>query len=459
MRYLAATLAVVAVTVPCMAGNGFLKIESTPDGAEVVVDGKPVGTTPQSIELPPGEHAVLVKHLYYENAEATVIVEADQVTRRRVDLEPLKGTLTIVSQPAAASVAIDGNRQNDTTPITVKNLTAGPHTITLTLGQKEVSRKAMVVPNQTIVFRAFMDSDEYERARRELEETLRKDYAASKWTESAKDASSLVELDPLNEAAIFRLAMSLRASKQRDDAKATYIRLICVSPRNAAAYNNLGAILAEEGDLDQALALYQLAAGIDKSDPLYVANQAQIYQRKGAAAEEVQALEQAVTLKSKDKRPWLRLMEIRSGDEARVKELFTTAMSLGVAVERAQTAAAAASAALVVEPEQDATSRLRTGQAYAIRAKAGSTALTAAARARMRLPENSLTWGTSWPRRKSNSSSIMLDRCQLTNSIVRTGNIASLEPRMTGNRKQDVRLATWPSTGNTPGSCTRTACR
>ncbi len=63
-----------------------INVSSTPQGATVLVDGEPVGVTPLSLEVSPGEHTVVVRSEGYADQERRVVVEAG-------DNEPIESTL------------------------------------------------------------------------------------------------------------------------------------------------------------------------------------------------------------------------------------------------------------------------------------------------------------------------------------------------------------------------------
>ena len=54
-------------------------------------------------------------------------LDDDSLVKETVVLEQATGNLTVISNPSGAEVYLDGSRQSDTTPIQLKNLTAGDH--------------------------------------------------------------------------------------------------------------------------------------------------------------------------------------------------------------------------------------------------------------------------------------------------------------------------------------------
>lgn len=49
-------------------------VNSTPDGADISVDGKFVGTTPSTVKLPPGDHTIRIEKVYFKAWERTMTV-------------------------------------------------------------------------------------------------------------------------------------------------------------------------------------------------------------------------------------------------------------------------------------------------------------------------------------------------------------------------------------------------
>lgn len=71
------------------ASSPKIEVSSTPDGADIEVDGNFVGNTPSAIELAPGDHMVRVSKAGYATWEKKVKVTGGEV-RLRAELEPAK---------------------------------------------------------------------------------------------------------------------------------------------------------------------------------------------------------------------------------------------------------------------------------------------------------------------------------------------------------------------------------
>lgn len=67
-------------------GTGTLAIDSTPAGAEVLVDGQSVGTTPLELPIAAGEHAIVLRLPGHADEERRVVVEAGDTSAVAVEL-------------------------------------------------------------------------------------------------------------------------------------------------------------------------------------------------------------------------------------------------------------------------------------------------------------------------------------------------------------------------------------
>jgi len=103
------TSAVVAYVFEAL--GGLLSISSRPvDGAEIVIDGTAVGTTPaHDIELSAGQHLVELTAPLHLPYETTVVFEPGDPPRElAAELVPNWATLTVTTAPADATITLDG---------------------------------------------------------------------------------------------------------------------------------------------------------------------------------------------------------------------------------------------------------------------------------------------------------------------------------------------------------------
>lgn len=138
---------------------GFLDLDSgAVAGAEVVVDGEVVGTTPlQKLELAAGEHTLVLRKDRYENLETTVMMEGRSTSQSlSLELLPAWADVQFATTPAGALVTIDGVDAGET-PLTAEVL-GGDHQVLVKLGAHKawtgrisvVAREAQTVPPITL---------------------------------------------------------------------------------------------------------------------------------------------------------------------------------------------------------------------------------------------------------------------------------------------------------------------
>jgi len=66
-------------SAPTQSGQAQFQISSTPDGADIEIDGNFVGNTPSSLGVPPGQHQVSVKKSGFKPWERKITVSSGQV--------------------------------------------------------------------------------------------------------------------------------------------------------------------------------------------------------------------------------------------------------------------------------------------------------------------------------------------------------------------------------------------
>ena len=132
------------------AGEGELAVQSRPQGARVVVDGKESGVTPTTIRLPAGPHVLEVQVGKSEPRVIPLTITAGVQTSQYIELRDVSATggLAIRSDPSGARITIDGQPRG-TTPATIPNLSPGDHTVVLELGGRKVSQAVKIAPGST----------------------------------------------------------------------------------------------------------------------------------------------------------------------------------------------------------------------------------------------------------------------------------------------------------------------
>jgi PKD repeat protein len=116
--------------------NGLIAITSIPSGAEVYIDGRQRGTAPAMFpEILPGNHQVTISSKGYDDWSHIVSVGSGQTAAINAELVATKvitGSLAVITDPPGAEIFIDGNFKG-VSPVTIPGLSAGKHTVLLTL--------------------------------------------------------------------------------------------------------------------------------------------------------------------------------------------------------------------------------------------------------------------------------------------------------------------------------------
>ncbi len=117
-------------------GAGTLRVTTTPDGAEVYLDGTVIGRTPYaSGRVDAGTHDITLVLEGYDRYAKQVTVLDGRLTRVDVALTrtPTTGTLAVLSSPPGAAVRVDGVDRGET-PYEGRGFGPGTHLVELRLG-------------------------------------------------------------------------------------------------------------------------------------------------------------------------------------------------------------------------------------------------------------------------------------------------------------------------------------
>ena len=130
-------------------GSATISVTSTPAGADVLLDGDRVGTTPlRHDDARPGEVVVRVQDRYHEAVAQRVRLARDEVHEIHVDLPAASGTLEIVSNPRGAAIAIDDQPLDDSAPVLLAPYPAGTYTVSASIdGWHPQTLAVEVLPN------------------------------------------------------------------------------------------------------------------------------------------------------------------------------------------------------------------------------------------------------------------------------------------------------------------------
>ena len=113
--------------------TGRLRVESEPEGAEIFLDGKPMGKTNQVLPgIIAGSHQLLLKREGYLPREKTIEVEADSDVTVAEKLVPPPGRITVQSSPPGADVFINGRDTGKQTTLSGFEVDPGEVTVMVT---------------------------------------------------------------------------------------------------------------------------------------------------------------------------------------------------------------------------------------------------------------------------------------------------------------------------------------
>jgi len=144
-----------ATPAPALVVPGQMFIDSTPQGAQVQIDGAsdPRWVTPFTAPgLQPGQHSVTVSKAGYSADARTVDVASGTKATILIHLAQLMATLSVRSDPAGASVYVDGRDTGKATPAQI-SVDKGQHIMLVRmLGYIDETTNAQFVPGQTVTW-------------------------------------------------------------------------------------------------------------------------------------------------------------------------------------------------------------------------------------------------------------------------------------------------------------------
>jgi hypothetical protein len=119
------------VTTPTATNVGTVHVQSTPPGATVLLNGQDRGATPATLLLAAGDYQLeIVRGAQRQPLPVKVKAGAEAVYQVVLAGTAEMGGVRVSSEPAGVPVAIDGTRRG-ITPLTVAELPAGEHTVTV----------------------------------------------------------------------------------------------------------------------------------------------------------------------------------------------------------------------------------------------------------------------------------------------------------------------------------------
>ncbi len=133
--------------------------ESMPAGADIVVDGEVLGTTPGTVEILAGAHDVRLQAEGYKEWRRPLRAIANEPQRYDgIVLEKADGLLSIASTPSAASVSVDG-RYRGQTPLDLRLPPSRTYSISVSRsGFETVTRRVAVRDDRDVALNLSLDA-------------------------------------------------------------------------------------------------------------------------------------------------------------------------------------------------------------------------------------------------------------------------------------------------------------
>lgn len=112
--------------------GGRLRILSVPGSAQVFIDGKYAGLTPfNTRRIPAGPHQLRFSAEKYQDKLVTARVEKGQEKEVNIRLLPIRGSVSISSDPPGAAVYLEDENKGNT-PLLIYGITIGQYSLRLT---------------------------------------------------------------------------------------------------------------------------------------------------------------------------------------------------------------------------------------------------------------------------------------------------------------------------------------
>ena len=137
-------------------GSATIRVDSTPPGATVVLNGDERGVTPVEIPgVPPGEALLHLRHPHHDAMLARLRVERGETKTHHASFPPAFGALEVVTNPRGARVILDGGTLDGVTPISLDSVPTGEHTVEVSIYGRETKAAAIEVFPRTTTTHAF----------------------------------------------------------------------------------------------------------------------------------------------------------------------------------------------------------------------------------------------------------------------------------------------------------------
>jgi serine/threonine protein kinase len=109
-----------------------LTVSSNPAGVQITFDGSPLCVTPCTLTgIAPGQHTILASKNGYSSANRNIVLSSGANTTISMDLSGASAKLSVASNPAGATILVDGQDTGKLSPAQFLFNTPGAHTVVL----------------------------------------------------------------------------------------------------------------------------------------------------------------------------------------------------------------------------------------------------------------------------------------------------------------------------------------
>jgi hypothetical protein len=138
---------------------GILKVECNVEGAEVLVDGNPVGVTPLMTAVAAGDHQLEVRMDGYSRHSQELNVPADKKVLVQTELEYIAGNIIVMAEPAGATVSLDGTEVGTSPAVLLENVHPGKHTVTIAkAGYRTATENVSLAKGQELTLNVALEA-------------------------------------------------------------------------------------------------------------------------------------------------------------------------------------------------------------------------------------------------------------------------------------------------------------
>jgi len=128
-----------------------LDLSSTPPGAEIIIDHKKIGPTPQGLtNITPGLHLIQIEKAGFRSVIETISVQKDVTQARAFTLDPVTGLALVTSKPTGAEISYNSASLGQT-PLLLTTLNPGTHRLTVSLPGSQSKNVDLVIEDRTPV--------------------------------------------------------------------------------------------------------------------------------------------------------------------------------------------------------------------------------------------------------------------------------------------------------------------